>query len=560
VKPIYSSIAHEHVRENSDDGYEYSHDSRTRITSELIGQSRLETSLELAFDDYERNISKAFDKKRGIDLSRNNAMLPGISISGKRVLLPDTINKDDNLIVQAMSVIAKKLEFEVELIPYGERKIRDLTPAGEQFAAGISFVILDGERKFNINKKEDLYEAGRTYARAQQIMGAVEANTMLGLDCLKRNNRHFGNNPNEVEVVAKTRTPVRYEGKTVSAFFIEEEWAEQLRIILNSLLRRSHVFVKDTIMAESIKDNMLQYSEAVSLFAVREVVITPAIGKRPAITVKRVPKKPKANALLLKSEMTVIDELISELFAALYGTSRDEWYTAVVNVGWKAIKAKLVERSSKRSEWLSRFAAVTTKRLGEIRKLSDSTKTKRKADVTSAEVASSLSRRNDPVSSFADEIISMDPTMKNFLTKFIIKEQSTDKLAFAASRQALINYLADKSIYASLDLKNKNIVNSFNDKLDKEISSGQQVAVAAKKFTTDNDVDEVQKTLFRSIYNKGHITKPDDIGILAQAWSRETNKSSYSLLNEPEKFRTLLEAAIVAKVVGKKTTITTLMS
>jgi hypothetical protein len=556
VKPLYSSSSRTREHEGDDANIVFTYDYSAK-NLENVGESTLQLIETSDTTQYLKGIESAYNKKRGIDLTRSNTMFPMINVSGKVLYLPSTVKDEDNLLVQSMAVLGEKLGYTVRTIPYGERKVRELSVASLKLATGVSFAVLDGERKFNIHMKEDLYELGRTYARAQQIIGAVEAKQSLSLDCLKRNNRFFGNNPSEVSVDGKVRTPVSYLAKTIEHCFIEEEWGHHLRIILNTLLRRSHILVDQDVLTAAVKDNIIQYSECVTLFATREVVITPGAGKRPSITARRVPKKPKANSLLLKSEMAVIDGISDDLFKALSGTDKDSWYEAIINQGWKTIKTSIVERANHRSEYLAKFASMTTKRLNEIRKISDSNKTKRKRDVTSTDVTSMLERRLDRLDTFAKEILSLDPTGKLLLGKYFSKHHTNfaDK---AACRVVLVNLINDHKCYESINqaLDADKIASKLGDihlglPLTPFSSSGTTSKVAAE-FCKNEDNHEMVREIVRRVSQMGKLQSLDDLNnlvFLANQWVSEDGFKRLSKKKDMQSF--LLEKLMDFKLVPK---------
>jgi hypothetical protein len=202
-------------------------------------------------------------------------------------------------------------------------------------------------------------------------------------------------------------------------------------------------------MSASVKDNLLQYTEVQDLFAKRAAVSASPKGKNNTVTVRKVPKKPKASSLLLKSEMEFVDQTLSPIFTALESTDKDGWYNAVIEHGFKAIKSRISANADLRLALLQRFAGLTTKRLQEIRELNESLKTKRKRDITSAEVRSAISKRINPDSRLADEVITLDPKFISVLRDFR-KVREDDALDYSTSRQALINLIASKDLYGSL--------------------------------------------------------------------------------------------------------------
>jgi hypothetical protein len=399
-------------------------------------------------NDWESRINSAFDKKRGIDLSKVDVLKPGISVSEKYVLLPDTVSdKPDNLIISMMGSLAKQLGFVVKLIPYGEKRIADVSERQWKIAAGMSFVNLDLNRKLLVKWKEDPYELGRAFSRAQQTMGVFGADDNLGLEALKRSHRFYGNNPGEMEGDSKSKTRVTYMAKELATLFIEEEWREELRVLLCTLLRRSHILLTDEVRSHIILENVLPYSDAVLLYGTRDVVVTPATGKRPAVTAKRVPKKPSVSALLQKPEQSFVEMIAADLFKAVDITSKEDYISAVKMYGFKAIKDRISSKTTKRAEFLSKFASLTTERLKSLRKLTPALKTKRKRDIVPDDVQSLLNSRTDLYGDFATEVARLDPTFSGILSGVARRDANTNALDFTATRARLINHMYSQNIY-----------------------------------------------------------------------------------------------------------------
>jgi hypothetical protein len=508
----------------------------------------------------ENQIRKAFDKKRGIEASKASDLRPGISVSANTVYLPDTIDKyDGNHLVAMMFILARKLHFNVRKIPYGDRRIKTITPEAEKVSAGISFVILDNERNFNITKKTDSYEQGRTYARAQQIIGMFTHDNNLTMDALKRDQYFFGNNPKEVEVINKRPYPVAYSAKEVRDLFIEEEWSPQLRDILNTLLRRSHILLNEDVATKAKIDNILPYSEAVSLFGMREVVTSQAVGKKPAITKKRVPKKPKANSLLLKTEMSFLDDLTSDLFKAVDVTSKKEWLEAVTKASWAVTKSKIVQKASHRTEYLQKFAAMTTNRLNELRAELEPAKNKRKADITQTEVNAMLLRRSDLIRNFVNEVTHLDPLLHTFMSSHAVTMEQDGKtmVDWPSTRLYLEKLVVDSGVYT--ELKSQERISAKPTQTPLTFTFNQQPAIVAEIKALEQKEGEKSPLVLtlRNLLRLGYLKTTDAVAAVTRTVGHETNKTSFDILDDGEQKDSIVaglkKAGLLPKEVAAKT-------
>jgi len=408
-------------------------------------------------DELRDAIISALEKKRGLDVSKRSDLVPGISTEKGFVILPEWgENREDHYLEKAMAVMAKDLGYRVFPIPYTGR-LKELTKDEEEFAIGISFVTLDQNRNFNMTEKSDSYENGRTFARSQQIIGLFDTNEKLGIEALKKNHRFFGNNPGETKGSKSVRVPVTYLAKTSGRLFAEEEWSEHLRLVLNSLLRKYHTVLPDSVRSQIIENNLISHSEVIQTYCTREITLVPIQGRRKfqSVKEKRVPHKPRSNVLLLKEEQQFLNGIVDSLFIDGVPTTSGKFIEFIMRHGFKQYLNHMKAVSSKRAEFLQKFASLTSKRLNEVRRLSESHKTKRKRDVTSTDITSALARRDTPANKFASEILSLDPSCSLFLGAYRVNAPGTSSIDYGMT-SLRIKELIDKVIpYDSLLNKGK---------------------------------------------------------------------------------------------------------
>jgi hypothetical protein len=439
-----------------------------------------------AFDTIINRIDKAFDKKRNEALSKRTDLRPQIIVSRKEVYLPDTYeSQSDNIILNGMIMLAKLLGFAVKIIPYGERKIRELSPRQWKIATGIGFACKDIDAKINIKQKDDYYELGRTYARSQQIYGYFNTDRKLGIGALKRNQRFFGNNPGEMEGSKNSQVPVAFLAKEVDSLFIEQEWAKELAYILNNLLRRSSELLKKEILDDAIADNIIPFSELMRLYGSRKIVARPSVGRQPAIYIERMPKYPRQNSMLLAEENKLIRDLADDLFKSIEVLSGVEYIDYIKESGFAQLRERIETSSSRRAEFLSKFAAMTTRRLAEWRKLHDS-KSKRKRDVTPDDVKSLLRRRERPPSRLAEEILFLDPTCKGLLKGFASRNDRTGELDKNQTLRNLLKHIKENNPY-------DNVSNQKTDPFPK-----RQEEVLANKEYKEDQIDLAFQVAFKA--------------------------------------------------------------
>jgi hypothetical protein len=500
--------------------------------------------------DLFKKVDDLFTSKQASALVKSKEFVPGIAANGKVVLLPDTVfSRPDNAIVSTMALLAIALGFEVRLLPYADRAIYDITPQQQKVAAGISFAALDVGRKLNVKRKTDDYEYGRTIARAQQTIGIFQDQPKLTLDSLKRTHRWFGNNPKETEGTGRLKVPVVYTGKDLEQYFLEQEWKSPLASLLSILLRKSHKLLEADVVNHAILDSIISYSESVVLYQSTKVTTVPAQGRKPAVQVEKVPHKPKANSLMLKEEMELVSSHIDNLFRAVDVGDKEAWVNLILDRGFPAMKQALKTNCTQRAQFLTKFAAMTTKRLNGIRSLSDAHKIKRKRDVTSDDVVSMLLRRTTPLAIFADELMSLDPGFTAALRPYGKTNHKGD-LDVLASKEAIRNNVsvAMKGHYAKLDIVTRT-VEIHKDGHDLSSPLPLDLAGMVERDVQDHTRHRWVRSMIKAAWEAGAIKSQEHLRQLVNLLSAETNKKAkFDSLKGPE--QGALARDIIKKVTG----------
>jgi hypothetical protein len=511
----------------------------------------LESIDDQAFDLVENSIRKRFIEKQARNLAEGYNLVPSINNAERIVILPDTVEtKPDNLIVGAMAILARRLGYDVRKLPYGERKIKDLTPSQWKEAAGIAFAPLDLERKILVKEKKDRYEHGRVIARAQATIGVFQSTEWLGLEALKKSHTWFGNNPNEVIGTGRVKLKAIYTGNELSQYFIEEEWKDELSTVLGQLLRKAHSLMPSDVQQHIISENVLSFSECVVLFGKTRITTSPAQGKRSAVTQERVPKKPRQNALMLPEEMKLFDELASLLFAGIDIGNKETYIETLSTMTFAKLKLKLRKNATDRAACLTKFAAMTTKRLNAIRK-AESNQTKRKRDVTPTDVISMLRRRISPISDLVSEMVFIDPNFEGLLRSCKVLNINGELDSFESRRRLetkVISVVMPK--YLELEIRQQTIdidIDTPAEK-EKEPGAGQKPAPgpsntkpeAALKASTLAIVKDERRHKFvreniHRFWNAGKIKSTSVLDLLVTKLSAEANKQRNNQLNEQER-------------------------
>jgi hypothetical protein len=384
------------------------------------------------------SVSKVSTRRLGGRLQAAD-IKPQINVTERLIVVPATFKNPDNSIGHAILRWSRRLNYKIKVIPYYEDKMTDISDWNDKIGMGIfmSSDELEGKCLFRFTKKQDPYEVGRTCVRSAQILGAL-ATIGHGPETLKLNDFYFGNAGAKKKGIVKAyqeqlleekggtgkkkkREPEEYWTHSAPALFREHEWRKELSDLLIQLLRQSYVLVDEDTLWTGIVPYTVTYSEVVQAYCAREVVVEPQRGKRPALTKLRVPSKPKANALLLKDELRIIDTVSAPLWQPTpwEKLSQADWAEALFANGLSKIREDLVKLYTARGNFLSKLSSVTTKRLQTLRAMSDRLKQKRKSDITVSDLDEMLLSRDDPISMFANELIAIDPDGSTFLKEWM---------------------------------------------------------------------------------------------------------------------------------------------
>lgn len=355
-------------------------------------------------------------RRKTTGLSNKGKLVPMISTTAKIVVLPEDCNGVGSYALNYMALLAHRLGYTVQKIPYNQTMIQ-ISEYFREIALGIFLSLDDVDHKINIDKKKGNWETARTWVRAQQIIGFV-ASHGLGTEVLKRNQTFFGNNPKDSVLVGKTLVPTLPLAKELQGVFEHQAWAEKLRQILVTLTRQSYQLLTSRIV-ESVNQSILPVEEMIRLYCTQEIVIREPNPRKkdPGEYKYRVPSKPKASVLLTKEEFKFLSELIAPVFGKTHyeELTFSEWVNTLMTEGFKKILKRLQSEYSKRKNFLQKFGALTSTRLRQIKGSLTDQKTIRKKDVNPEKVNELIVGRTDPYSEFAIEICRLDPTGEFFI-------------------------------------------------------------------------------------------------------------------------------------------------
>jgi len=324
-------------------------------------------------------------------------LTPMISVDNKVLVLPSTLVEDPSGLGIAMLRWASFLKYDIR-----EYTVEGLTvkePEATQSEIGMAFFKSLDDITSSVNvlrKKSNVTEQVRAFVRAQQLIGYVSEVKDLSVDVFKRSHSNFGNNPSEtisIQVTVKQfkTEKVEYFKKELDSYWREKKWKERLSQIFVQLIRESWRAIDPEILHKNLESCVLSMDDFVKIYCAtpHEEPIKGSKGKTEIHM--RVPSKPKENNMMLAKEQQALNALSSDLFGhTYYEDNSSEWVQILLGSGFKETKDNLQNIYKARGEFVRSFASVTTQRLSQIRTHIPDAKTKKKKDVTSAEVTQLL--------------------------------------------------------------------------------------------------------------------------------------------------------------------------
>jgi hypothetical protein len=356
-------------------------------------------------------------QKRAISSAETEQLLrPYISSVDKIIILPDRIKDEDYYAGYALLALAKQLGFKVYFTVTPENFTRSEVFL-EEIAKGVLIGVGDTINKVNIRVKGSDYENGRTFVRAHQIKGYFIHDKNLGIEALKKNHRFFGNNFGETEIINKKTVPIQYMEREYESIFREED--KECFPILLSLIKRSYGLLKPVVLSSIRDEYLLSFSEVTNLYCIKTIATGNARGRNLEKSRRFVPHKPRAAAMLLPGEYLYLMEILGPIFNnPQFCETSERWVAHIEQEGFKKTKSTLVELNNIRAEILEKYSSLTTKRLQEVREISDTYRTKRKRDISVGDIETMLSRRSDPAQKLCDEIVRFDPHFTGVLAPY----------------------------------------------------------------------------------------------------------------------------------------------
>jgi len=349
---------------------------------------------------------------------------PMINLDEKLVVLPSSVKNDPSGLGAVLIQWAQLHKLEIVIFNHEVSEEEDAI-ATTRFDVGSALFQAVNDVNLSVNhltRSKTVKEEARKWVRAQMVVGALET-LGKGSEILKKNNLVFGNNPGEtyevkIEKNQTSKIKVEYFKKTLEGLWREKSFSKILTDILVFLIKNAWSILTPTVLDKSIMDSLISYEEFIKIYCAHDVTREVKSGRRTVTeTSRQVPSKPKANVMFLPEEQAILNELSAPIFGkTFYELNAEHWKEYLLGTPFKEIRKEVEDIYKLRGEYIRNFAALTTARLNQIRRLKgDKGAGIKKKDVSTTEVASLSLARDNPISKFADEVMTLDPTCSSFL-------------------------------------------------------------------------------------------------------------------------------------------------
>lgn len=374
------------------------------------------------------------------------SLSPMIIHSKEVILLPSGFLKSHDESAMAFAAISNVIKYRIRVYE-SDYKIGDKSEDVKNFFRGIIFAVMRPGDKIAIRAKSNMFEKGRTFARACQVKAVFESRGIQKL--LKRSHEFFGNNSGET---TGRKTNVTYLKELLPSLFNDKH--DAFGDVLFNSLRRSGIFQREELKRLWIYEYSVSYPEYLVYYHSSRILVQNRRAKK-SETRTKVPSKPKSKSLFTTEEYDILISIHSRLFNDLEFLEKGEtWYDFIYDTPIDKIDRAIEGYMADRNKFLMSFGRITTRRLQEFRK-GLSQPSKRKADITSQEVGTCLLLRENLLSSFLDELLSFKtPDVQNFINSVLDSKEGFQTVGIdQESRNLLKNLLMTMGLNKELPYK-----------------------------------------------------------------------------------------------------------
>jgi hypothetical protein len=179
----------------------------------------------------------------------------------------------------------------------------------------------------------------------------------------------------------------------------------------------------------------MSYGAYVNLHFKQKRAVQNTKRKKQQQEISKIPQKPSSSSILKKSELKIILDIHNSVFREpSFAKKHIEWVQAIWNGDKDTILDSIKHDMGARVLFLQKLGSLTTRRLNRIRKFLNSP-SKRKADITPAEITSYLESRKAPLDEFLTEVISLQTSNVESWLKQCLKVEKGYELSTISIEQ-----------------------------------------------------------------------------------------------------------------------------
>jgi hypothetical protein len=385
------------------------------------------------YDQVDEVIIDVERKKKERNLgSLSEGFSPMYIAQSRTIVLPKQLMEGYEDGRELFAVLSKRLKLTVRTYSDESFKIGDLPKTDLEFLRGVIHGVW-GDEPIALHAKKSDFEEGRTLVRAAQIVGDFALNGHL--DLLWKNHKLFSNNPGEVSM--SNKTPVIPLKERLKRCFLSHEKA--LADLAYTLLKKTSHTVPDEELSKHILHCTMSYGAYVNLHFKQKRAVQNTKRKKQSNEISKIPQKPSSSSILKKSELKIILDIHNSVFREpSFARKHDEWVYAIWNGDKDAILDTIKHDMGARTLFLQKLGSLTTRRLNRIRKFLNSP-SKRKADITPAELVSYLESRKAPLDEYLMEVISLQtPNTESWLKQCLGVESGYELSTISIEQKSVL--------------------------------------------------------------------------------------------------------------------------
>jgi len=352
---------------------------------------------------------------------------PKLFASEGEITLPSGFLKVADEQVLLICRLAQVCKYKIRVYESDTNHSTNLSDRAKLVLRGMILALGSPNQVINVSKKKTAVSEGQSFVRACQVVGMFGARNRMKL--LNRSHYWFSNNPGEQqEINNRSVEVIPYKEHLKSAFNTSTQDFYELTY---GLLKKSFESLSEAVQRDLMVKHTMSYGAYVNLYESQSVQVESKgrRGKNKREVRSRVPSKPKSRSLFTQGEYEAILSIHDVIFTeAPYMQKHEAFVREVWSPVWSNTERRIHDIINARSEFLRKFARITTRRLQELRSTLG-VKDKRKADITQGELDTALCKRGTPLRAFVEELLKMNTVQIHYWVCKVLNISAHDDIA-----------------------------------------------------------------------------------------------------------------------------------